>query len=63
MNPITVCDPTTVDRQKDVVPCEMDGFAGIMEDQVSTQTMLKYNPNQKWYYFPEMTNDEIMVFK
>ena len=56
MKPLALCDPNTVNR-KDHVPvaltCDKDASFGY----------IRYNPNQKWYYYPEMTNDEVMVFK
>ena len=62
MKPLTVCDPNTVDR-KDIVPTALVGFPGTKDGADTSQSSLKYNPNQKWYYFPEMTNNEVMVFK
>jgi hypothetical protein len=25
--------------------------------------MARYNPNHKWYYFPHMKNNEVLLFK
>ena len=56
--PLCFCDPQTT-RAEDFVSVQMDGqipggqrFLGI-----------KYHPRQTWYYYPEMTTDEVLVFK
>jgi hypothetical protein len=61
MKPLAICDPNTVDR-KDHVPNALAGLATVGGADTRLAT-IKYNPNQKWYYYPEMTNDEVMVFK
>jgi hypothetical protein len=60
--PLAVCDPTTVDR-KDNIPTALVGYASTVNGADTSQGSLRYNPAQKWYYYPEMTNDEVMVFK
>lgn len=62
MKPLAVCDPNTVDR-KDHVPTALVGFPATKDGADTSQGSLRFNPNQKWYYYPEMTNDEVMVFK
>ena len=27
------------------------------------QFLLKHSPDQKWFYYPDMTNDEVIAFK
>lgn len=58
-NPLAVCDPTTV-KPEEVVPTKVWGYAPC---GAQPQLMMKFNKDQKWYYFPDMTNDEILAFK
>lgn len=56
--PLAVCDPSTV-KVEDCVPIEMYGF--VPGGQRSL--ILKQNTDQKWYYYPDMTTDEVLVFR
>ncbi len=58
--PLCVCDPNTVERD-DVVPTGLLNFTPT--GKPSNQLALKYNPEQRWYYYPEMTCDEVLAFK
>jgi len=33
------------------------------EDMVPAATLFKYSPNHRWWYFPDMTRDEAILFK
>ena len=58
--PLAVCDPRTVNQQ-DVVP---SGLLGCTASGVPTVDLrLKHRPTQRWYYYPRMTTDEVLVFK
>lgn len=61
--PLAVCDPNTVDRSRDHVRTAMIGMPCKIKDQKSSQGSLRYHEDQKWYYYPEMNWDEVMVFK
>ncbi|CAE6972554.1 BCAT2 [Symbiodinium sp. CCMP2592] len=56
--PLAVCDPSTV-KVEDCVPIEMYGF--VPGGQRSL--LLRQNADQKWYYYPDMTTDEVLVFR
>ena len=56
-HPLTICDASTV-GQDDLVSMERRAEERIGELQVAL-----HNPEQRWYYFPEMTMDEALVFK
>eukprot|EP00439_Symbiodinium_sp_Y106_P044936 s1402_g5.t1 len=56
--PLAVCDPNTV-RVEDCVPIKTYGL--IPGGQHSL--VLKHNADQKWYYYPDMTTDEILVLR
>ena len=63
IKPLAVCDPAFVNNS-DTVHTALDaasvsGVKGRLTDQMA----LKYNPQQQWYYYPNMTDDEVLVFK
>jgi len=59
--PLAVLDPTTVNRE-DLVHFGVVGFSPA-QVAPSSQLSVKYDPAQTWYYYPDMTTDEIIVFK
>ncbi len=58
--PLTVCDPASVDLD-DIVPTELAGLPGARV--APYQMALRRNPEQRWYYYPFMTGDEVLAFK
>jgi hypothetical protein len=58
--PLALCDPQSVDMA-DVIPTAMRGIApsGLPTNHVA----LRYNPRQRWYYYPAMRADEVLAFK
>jgi hypothetical protein len=58
--PLALCDPRSVDIV-DLVPTAMTGIApsGLPTNHVA----LRYNPTQRWYYYPEMRIAEVLAFK
>lgn len=56
--PLAVCDPGSV-RMEDIVP------VNVCRDTMGYIKMLDiaYNEDQRWYYYPDMTVDEVLVFK
>lgn len=58
--PLALCDPNSVD-EADIVSSALEGIApnGGLTHHLS----LKQNPGQRWYYYPDMTPDEMLVFK
>ena len=58
--PLALCDPASVDIA-DIVPTALDGIApgGATTHHIG----LRHNPRQRWFYYPEMTADEVLVFK
>lgn len=55
--PFAICDGRTIPKE---------GFVALQR-RYSYRTAetyhLSFNPNHQWYYFPEMTPDEVIVFK
>eukprot|EP01006_Ploeotia_vitrea_P054047 TRINITY_DN67842_c4_g1_i1.p1 TRINITY_DN67842_c4_g1~~TRINITY_DN67842_c4_g1_i1.p1 ORF type:complete len:348 (+),score=32.84 TRINITY_DN67842_c4_g1_i1:76-1119(+) len=59
-NPLGVIDPHTVKLQ-DTVRTGFHGFSPTNKPTV--QLGLKYSNAHKWYYYPEMTTEEVLVFR
>jgi hypothetical protein len=58
--PLALCLPASLARS-DIVPTEFIGIAP--EDRTTHHLGLRFNPSQRWYYYPEMTGDELLAFK
>lgn len=58
--PLTVLDPNSV-HLDDVVPVAILGLTptGLPTNQLS----LRFQPDQRWHYYPDMTRDEMLAFK
>eukprot|EP00041_Stephanoeca_diplocostata_P010647 m.169483 g.169483 ORF g.169483 m.169483 type:complete len:344 (+) comp18244_c0_seq3:231-1262(+) len=63
-NPLAVCDARSVD------PNDLCAIVGLQhpaklipEKPIFDFNMLYFNPKHKWYYFPQMTSNEAIVFK
>ncbi|KAF5686955.1 methyltransferase [Fusarium circinatum] len=56
--PLAVCDARTVDYTKDTMPCDIVYSQWVTENQ-----QIHYNPEHKWYYLPDQTTDEVLLFK
>lgn len=56
--PLALCDPNTVKIDM-IVPSRIIGF--VKGGQRSMN--LTFSKEQKWYYYPEMTKDEVLVFR
>lgn len=56
--PLAVCDPSTV-KMEDIVPVNVrrdsSGYVKMLD--------LAHDAEQRWYYYPDMTVDEVLVFK
>jgi hypothetical protein len=55
--PIAVCDPTTI-AIADAVPSQTY-YSG---ERYEENFLLRYNPAHRWYYFPDMTPDEMIIW-
>jgi len=45
----------------DVIPTALTGF--LPDGKETSQLSLRFNPAHKWFYYPNMTVDEVLVFK
>jgi hypothetical protein len=55
--PLAVCDSRTV-SQDDLVTCDI-----VRRRYVGETYFGKFNPDQRWYYLPDMEEDEVMLIK
>ena len=55
--PLAVCDENSVPTEDKFL------YELAFPDRTGENYSLRYNAEHKWYYYPEMTHDECMVFK
>jgi hypothetical protein len=55
--PLAMCDGTTVSPE-DLVASDL-----IYPNRNGETYSVKFNPNHRWFYFPEMTSDEALLLK
>ena len=56
--PMTFCDSTTIDVEKDLIPIKR-----VAKDRVGEIQLAEYNPSHRWYYWPRLKPDEALLFK
>ncbi|MFT5483984.1 MAG: hypothetical protein ACI9GW_002644 [Halieaceae bacterium] len=56
-SPLTCCDASTI-LTSDLVASERRS-----EDRVGELQLVSWNPNHRWYWFPKMHKDEVLLFK
>lgn len=56
-NPLAVCDAQSMTLQ-DFVPTDL-----IYHDRVGEVYSVAYNPNHRWFYFPQMQRNEVLFLK
>lgn len=55
--PLAMCDATSVDKE-DWVACGLD-----YGDRMGEIYNVSFNAEHQWQYFPDMTSDEVLIFK
>ena len=58
--PLAVLDSSSIISQ-DLVSSGLQGFTHT--GRITNQLSLKYNDDQSWYFYPNMTTDEVLVLK
>ena len=58
--PLTICDPYSVEPD-DVHSTGLVNFTPT--GRPSNQLGMRYNPKQRWYYYPRMTTGEVVAFE
>jgi hypothetical protein len=60
--PLAFCDASTL-AHSDVVEYEYVSNLQGTPASASRTTVMRYSPAQRWYYFPDMTADDLILFK
>ena len=60
--PLVVCDINSVDP-RDIVFGDGTATGNIKQYYKVVDQRVIYSPKQRWYYFPEMRDDEMLIFK
>lgn len=60
--PLAICDPRTIGPQDAVAADAVLDFPGSRSGSTQT-TLFHFNARHRWYYYPDMTRDEVLVFK
>lgn len=55
--PLAICDARSIDAA-DVVACDL-----VYPHRVGETYAFTYNPNHRWFYFPQMTPEEALLLK
>ncbi len=55
--PLALCDASTT-AAEDLIPVKR-----LAKDRTGEIQLATYNPKHKWFYFPHMTADEVLLFK
>jgi hypothetical protein len=55
--PLAVCDATTVEPE-DLVPSDL-----VYRDRVGETYSVRFRPEHRWYYVPQMRPDEVLLLK
>jgi hypothetical protein len=55
--PLAVCDSSSIDP-KDFVPSDL-----VYRDKVGETYRFTYNPNHRWFYFPNLERNEVILLK
>jgi hypothetical protein len=60
--PLAVCDGRTI-RQEDRIP--LGAVIGAEDDptKVFETTLARYHPDHRWFYFPNMEQDDLLIFR
>jgi hypothetical protein len=61
-SPLAVCDAQSIAQTDEVPVTAVTMVHGIGEVRHDTTSYL-YNPDHRWYYYPDMTRDELIIFK
>ena len=60
--PLAVCDMTSVDPD-DIVFGDGTATGDIRQYYKVVDQRVIFSPQQRWYYFPDMTEDEVLLFR
>lgn len=55
--PLAICDPLTIDPQRDVLLVD-----AVFRDSIGEGFNLHHHPDQRWYYLSNQTSCEALIF-
>lgn len=55
---MALCDARTVDYEKDIISQDL-----VFANRLNENARVYHNSKQRWYYFPNLRDDEIVVFQ
>lgn len=61
--PLALCDYTSLDEQADLIDCKAIFDTPGKPEWSFANYVIAHNPAHRWYYYPDMTRDEAIVFK
>ncbi len=61
--PLAVCDARSVDRKDFRCGCRSASPRAAFREDAPAGLNMAYNPDHRWYYFPDMQPDEALVFR
>ncbi len=56
--PLAICDSRTFDPELDSLAADV-----VYPDSLSEDVLVHHNTEQNWYYYPEQTPDELLLFR
>jgi hypothetical protein len=56
--PLALCDAQSVDFRNDIMAGDI-----VYENFVTENLQVMHNPDQKWFYLPDQTTSEVLIFK
>ena len=61
--PFAVCDKRTV-SEKELIPTDLFNYLPGQEEALTVEIcQSSHNDSHKWYFYPEMNKDEVLMFK
>ncbi|KAI0114265.1 hypothetical protein F4776DRAFT_666933 [Hypoxylon sp. NC0597] len=56
--PLALCDPRTIDHTSESIVADV-----VFADRFTENVRLYYSPKHEWYYFKDLKDDEVIVFR
>jgi hypothetical protein len=61
--PLALCDPTSIDFERDLLAEKIDKYKDLPMLTNFAVYASRFSPLHRWYYYPQMTASEVLVFK
>jgi hypothetical protein len=56
--PLALCDSRTIDHSSESIAADV-----VFQDRFSENERLYYSPKHEWYYFKDLGNEEVIMFR